>query len=77
VPQSSTTQLASGQITNTDELVVELVEQLNLPPLIAIKWPAKATVCTPAQLDAVVATTMRLLANSVVELAAIKVWKKL
>jgi hypothetical protein len=33
--------------------------------------------CTPAQRDAVVAATMKILAASVIELAALKVWKKL
>jgi hypothetical protein len=77
VNPSSPTTLASGHINNSDELIVELIEQPGLPLLVAIRWPAKATVTTPAQLDAVVATTMRILANSVVELAAIRVWKKL
>lgn len=74
---SKPTELASGQINNSDQLVVELVEQPGLSALIAIKWPSKATVCTPTQLDAVVATAMRILSNSVIELAAIRVWKKL
>ena len=47
------------------------------PPIVAITWPTKPTVTTPAQLDAVVAAAMRVLSNSVIELAAIRVWKKL
>jgi hypothetical protein len=37
--------------------------------VIAIDWPPTPTVCEPAQLDAVVAAAMRILANSVVTLA--------
>jgi hypothetical protein len=71
------TDLSSGQINGHDQLAIELIEPPDLPPFIAIKWPAKATVCTPAQLDAVVAATMRLLSNAVIELAALRVWKKI
>jgi hypothetical protein len=38
---------------------------------------SQPTMCTPAQLDAVVAATMKILAASVIELAALKVWKSL
>lgn len=75
---NNVTTLAAGQITPTDQLTIELVEPANdIPAAIVIRWPVKPTITTPAQLDAVVATTLRILANSIVELAAIKVWKKL
>jgi hypothetical protein len=73
----SSTHLASGKITNADTLIVELVEPDGLPPVIRFKWPEKFTVCPPAQLNATVAAAMRILSNSVVELAALRVWKKL
>jgi hypothetical protein len=44
---------------------------------VAVKWPAKPTVCTPAKLDQVVADAMRILSNAVIEVAALKVWKRL
>jgi hypothetical protein len=75
LPKSTT--LSSGQINNSDDLTVELVEHPGKPTFIAINWPTKPTITTPAGLDATVAAAMRILANSVVELAAIKVWKKL
>ena len=71
------TQLAHGKITNNDELVIELLEPPGRPAAIRITWPTKASVTTPAQFDAVVAITMRLLSAAVIELAALKVWKKL
>ena len=72
-----TTQLARGPINHSDELLIELVEAPDMPPAIRLRWPERPTVCPPAQLDAVVAATMRTLANSVIELSAIRVWKKL
>jgi hypothetical protein len=66
------TQLAHGKITNNDELTIELLEPPGRPAAIHITWPTKASVTTPAQFDAVVATTMRLLSAAVIELAALR-----
>jgi hypothetical protein len=74
---SKVTQLAHGPINGADELSIELIEPPDLPPAIRLRWPQKPTVCTPAQLDAVVAAAMRILANSVVELAAIRTRRRL
>jgi hypothetical protein len=71
------TDLASGVVNNSDRLTVELLEQSGKPPIIAITWPAQATVTTPTNFDAVVATTMRILANAVIKLAALRVHKRL
>jgi hypothetical protein len=74
---SKITVLAEGQITPSDAIVVVLVEPADMPNSVVIQWPAKPTVCTPAQLDAVVAAAMRLLSAAVIELAALRVWKRL
>jgi hypothetical protein len=77
---SKTTPLASGTLNGHDQLVVELVESADAdahPPVIAIRWPSKATVTTPAGYDQVAANIMRLLANASTTLASIKVWKRL
>jgi hypothetical protein len=72
------TDLARGTINGNHQLLVELIEQnRDQPPVITITWPAARTVCEPAQLDAVVAAAMRILANSVVSLAGIRVQRKL
>jgi hypothetical protein len=42
-----------------------------------VKWPAKPTITSPAAFDKVVADAMKILSNAVVELAALRVWKKL
>ena len=77
---NQTTHLASGTLNGHDQLIVELVESENAAqhlPVIAIRWPSKATVTTPAAPDQVAANVMRLLANASTTLAGIKVWKKL
>jgi hypothetical protein len=66
------TQLARGAINHADAILIELVESSELPPVIRLNWPQKPTITAPAQLDAVVATAMRILASSVVELAALR-----
>lgn len=58
-------------------LTIELIEPTNKPPIVAINWPPKPTITTPATYDQVAANAMRLLAAATVELAAIKVWRKL
>jgi hypothetical protein len=70
--------LASGSINGNTQLSVELIQPNGgKPPVIAIEWPPTPTVCEPAQLDAVVAAAMRILANSVVTLAGIRVQRKI
>jgi hypothetical protein len=66
------TDLSAGNLNGSDRLTVELVEPTGKPPIIAIIWPPKPTVCTPPQFDQVVATAMRLLSAAVIELAAIR-----
>jgi hypothetical protein len=71
------TPLSSGSL-NGQTLTIELVEPGNdLPNVVVIGWPVKPTTASPAQFDAVVAITMRLLSAAVIELAALRVWKKL
>ena len=74
---SNVTPLASGHL-NGQTLKIELVEPGNdLPNAVVVKWPQKLTISSPAAFDKVVADTMKVLSNAVVELAAIRVWKRL
>jgi hypothetical protein len=66
------TDLSAGTINGHDRLVVELIEPPDTPPIVAINWPAKRTVCTPAKCAEVAAAAMRLLANASTALARIK-----
>jgi hypothetical protein len=45
---SKITTLASGQITPSDALAVELVETDETPSAVIIRWPLKASVCQVA-----------------------------
>jgi hypothetical protein len=74
---SNVTPLAQGSL-NGQTLKIELVEPGNdLPNAVVVKWPQKPTISGPATFDKVVADTMKVLSNAVVELAAIRVWKSL
>ena len=44
--------LASGRITHTDQLSVELVQAIEIPPAILMRWPAAATVTDPRRFPA-------------------------
>jgi hypothetical protein len=77
---NQTTPLSSGTLNGHDQLIIELVEseEANVhPAVVAIRWPSKATVTTPAAYDQLAANVMRLLANASTTLAGLKVWKKL
>jgi hypothetical protein len=71
------TPLAHGSL-NGQTLKIELVEPGNdLPTAVVVKWPVKPTITSPATFDKVVADAMKVLSNAVVELAAVRVWKRL
>jgi hypothetical protein len=71
------TPLSSGSL-NGQTLKIELVEPGNdRPNAVVIRWPQKSTITSPATFDQVVANTMKILSNAVVELAALRVSKKL
>jgi hypothetical protein len=71
-----TTPLSSGSL-NGQTLKIELVEPGNdRPNAVVIRWPTKPTITSPATFDNLVADTMKILSNAVVELAALRVWKK-
>ena len=74
---SNVTPLSSGSL-NGQTLTIELVEPGNdLPNAVVVKWPAKPTITSPATFDKVVSDAMKVLSNAVVELAAIRVRKRL
>jgi hypothetical protein len=66
------TDLSAGALNGSDHLTVEVVELTGKPPIVAITWPSKPTVSTPAQFDQVAAAAMRLLPAAVIELAALR-----
>jgi hypothetical protein len=62
--------LAVGSVTQSDQLVIELVQPPDTPAAILIKWPSKPTVTDPARLTATVAAIVRVLGAAQIELAA-------
>ena len=44
---SKVTELASGQITETETITIELIEADDTAAVV-VKWPARPTVCTPS-----------------------------
>jgi len=61
--------LASGDVTPTAKLIVQLIDDDGRPYVLVI-WPAEPTRISPARYDQVIARAFRTLANSSVELAA-------
>ena len=66
------TDLAASTINGSDRLVVELIEADDLPPIVSINWPAKATVCNPDTFPDTAAAVARLMARASTELARIR-----
>lgn len=62
--------LAIGEVTKSDQLVIELVQRPDTSPAIVIKWPPRPTVTDPATLRATVAAIVRVLGAAQIELAA-------
>jgi hypothetical protein len=67
-----TTTLASGAITASDELSIELLDSNEHPPMILIRWPANATPVRPAAYAETARKVMRILAKANVRLTQIR-----
>jgi len=72
---SKTTTLASGQITSTDALRVELREPDEFPATILIVWPQAPSVVDPRRFGATANAGARLMATAVTTLAQIRAYK--
>jgi hypothetical protein len=66
------TDLSGGAINGNDRIVVELIEPPDTPPIVAITWPTKPSVCTPDVYANVTAACMQVLSAAVIELAALR-----
>jgi hypothetical protein len=69
---STVTELGTGQISNADTLAIEPVESDETPPVIVIRWPAKATILHPRRFGSAAETATRVFAGAVVRLAYIR-----
>ena len=62
--------LASGPITNSDQLVIELVTPPDAPPTILIRWPGlgSPSVCAPTRFPAAALAAIAVLDDAMQEL---------
>jgi hypothetical protein len=69
---SQITELASGAITATESIVVELVEADETPTVVIVRWPAKPTVLYPRRFTFAADNAARIFAAAAVRLAQIR-----
>jgi hypothetical protein len=69
---SKSTILASGRVTPSDRLVIELVEALETPPAILLHWPEAPSVADPLRFPTVANAIMTILAGAVARLSQIR-----
>jgi hypothetical protein len=72
---SKTTTLASGNVTPTDKLLVELLEPDEFPATILITWPQAPSVVDPRKSDATANAVARLMATAITKLANIRAYE--
>ena len=59
---SKVTELATGQITATETITVELIEANETPAVVIIRWPARPSVLHPRRFPDAAAVLARLFA---------------
>ena len=69
---SQTTELASGAITVTDSLTIELVKPSDMPTTVVIRWPAQPSIVASSRFPATANAAMRIMAQAVTRLAALR-----
>ena len=74
---SQVTELASGAITATDTITVELIEADETPAVVIVRWPDKATVLHPRRFPDAAATIARLFAEAHTVLGSIKAGRRM
>ena len=67
------TPLAAGPITAAgDTISIELVEALETPPVVLLRWPAQPSVAEFTRFGATATAVMRIMAAAVAKLAEIR-----
>jgi hypothetical protein len=69
---SNITELARGQLTAADVLVIELADVSETPPAVLLRWPPQPSVVDPIRFPAVANAVMAVLAAAVARLSAIR-----
>jgi len=63
------TELASGRITSTETIIVELIQADETPAVVIVRWPAKHTVIHPHRFPGAAGKAARTFAAAAVKLA--------
>jgi hypothetical protein len=74
---SNITELASASVTQTDQLIIELVEADSKPAVVLITWPSRATVLHPRRFAQAADAIARAFAAATVKLAHVRSERKL
>ena len=69
---SKVTPLASGKVTAADTLSVELVESIETPTVVLLRWPAAPSVTDPEKFPTAARAVVAVLAEARAALAKIK-----
>ena len=64
--------LAEGQITPSDSLVIELIESIDTPPAVLLRWPGGPFFTQPHRLPAVANQIMAIMAAAIARLATVE-----
>lgn len=71
------TELATGQLTTSEFITIELIEADETPVVVIVRWPVKPTVLHPRRFPDAAAAIAQLFARAHVVLAAIKAKRRL
>jgi hypothetical protein len=66
---SKITELASGQVTNSDAITIVTSEPDDMPASVIIHWPAKPSVLDPKRYAAAADAAVKVFAAAVIKLA--------
>jgi hypothetical protein len=65
----STITLATGQITAADKLTIELVQAIETPDTVLIRWPAAPTVTNPRRFPAAALAVIAIMDEAMIALS--------
>jgi hypothetical protein len=74
---SKLAELASGQLTNSDNLIVVLIQPDDMPESVVVHWPARPTVCGLKEFPDLTAETVRTLSLASTRLTKLRLWRRL
>ena len=66
---SKTTTLATGRISGAEIITVQLVEPVDAPTVIMIRWPGQPSVSDPRRLSVIANAVMSIMAEAIAKLA--------